>query len=55
MLSSSSVVIEIGHYSEQTETPDPTVDMRETILIELCMSLIIYIFKDSYESNLIII
>ena len=39
MLSSSSVVIEIGHYSEQTETPDPVADMRETIIAELCMSL----------------
>ena len=39
MLTSTSVIIEIGHYSEQTETPDPTVDMRETILAELCMSL----------------
>ena len=39
MLSSTSIVIEIGHYSEQTETPDPSVDMRETIISEMCTSL----------------
>ena len=39
MLTSTSVIIEIGHYSEQTETPDPIADMRETVIAELCMSL----------------
>ena len=39
MLTSTSVIIEIGHYSEQTETPDPVADMRETVIAELCMSL----------------
>ena len=39
MLSSTSVVIEIGHYSEEVENPETPSDARVAIMEEMCMSL----------------